>query len=294
MKISTSLVCSLLAVIAAGSFAACSSVDPVAPQIGVDPASLEDAGDACTGESNTELAAKGCTDGKNCGNVTVRDVCGVDRQVSCGNCNSAASEVCNTDTNKCECRDTRTDAEVVSAACTTAGRNCGALSANDLCGKARTGDCGTCDAASGATCGAAGVCECSTGKYACGTTCVRNCLEGCASAANACEDTKRCVAACNGVACSAANTTVCTTFLRQAGRSQVCTSVADGGTCAPFSAACGTATDCGFSAARANAVCVGGNGDAGTGECFYCGAANTNGLPCGDGRTCVAAARACQ
>jgi hypothetical protein len=292
MKISTSLVCSLVAVLAAGSFAACSSVDPVAPQIGVDPASL-DAGeeDACIGESNTELAAKGCTDGKNCGNVTVTDTCGVAREVSCGNCNSAASEVCNTQTNTCECRDTRSDSEIVSAACTAGSRNCGALTANDLCGKPRTGDCGSCDTAAGANCGGGGVCECTVGKYACGTTCVRNCLEGCATGPNSCEDTKRCVSACTSTSC-AGKTTACTAYLSATGRSEVCTAVADGGACATVVPSCTTANDCGFTNARKNAVCV--TGDGGAGECFYCGAANTNGLPCGGGQTCVAAARACQ
>jgi len=290
MKISTSLVCSLVAAIAAGSFAACSSVDPVAPQIGVDP-NFDAGQDACVGESNTELAAKGCTDGKNCGNVTVKDVCGVDRQVSCGNCNTAASEACNTDTNKCECRDTRSDAEIVGAACTTAGRNCGAFTANDLCGKARTGDCGSCNTASGASCGSGGVCECSGGQYACGTSCVRNCLEGCASAPSACEDSKRCVASCTSSTCPG-KTTSCTAFLPATGRSEVCTAVADGGACASVSVACTTAADCGFSAARKNAVCV--LRDGGAGECFYCGAPNTDQLPCGDSsKTCAISARAC-
>ena len=290
MKISISLVCSLALALAAGSFSACSSVDPIAPQIGEDPNA--DAGeDACVGESNTELAAKGCTDGKNCGNVTVKDVCDVDREVSCGNCNSAASEVCNSATNTCECLDTRSDAVVVAAACTAEGRNCGARTVNDLCGKARAGDCGTCNTGSGAACGTGGVCECTGGEYACGTSCVRNCLEGCSTGPNACEDSKRCVTSCTSSTCPG-KTTSCTAFLPATGRSSVCTAVADGGACANVVPACTTAADCGFTAARKNAVCV--IGDGGTGECFYCGAPNTGGLACGaSGTTCTSGTRAC-
>jgi hypothetical protein len=300
MKTPHHLVASLLALAAASAFAACSSVDPSPAQIGVDPATLDAGVDACVGESNTELVKKACDDaGKECGTATVKDRCGVDQTVACGSfgggCdqNSATKNFCNTATSTCECKDSRTDAEVVSAFCTASAKNCGDPGAKDRCGLARAGSCGTCDAASGAVCGAStNVCECSGGKYACGTTCVRNCLEGCSAAANACEDTKRCVTVCDGVACSAGHTAACTTFSRPTGRSQVCTDLPDGGACATFSAACTTAADCGFTASRAIAVCV--LGDAGPGECFYCGAPGTNGLPCGGVGTCVAATRTCQ
>jgi hypothetical protein len=316
MKTSHSLVASLLALTAASVFAACSSVEPTPAQIGVDPESI-DAGsdadsDACAPESPTELVKKACDDvGKECGTATITDRCGGVQNVACGSfgggCDqtSTTKNFCNAATSKCECKDSRTDAEVVRAACTAGARNCGDPGAKDNCGVTRAGSCGICDAASGATCGAAGVCGCTNAAatglaFLCENRCVRNCLESCETAPNTCGENNQCVSACSAATC-AGRADVCTTFVNSVGRSLTCTALPDGGACAPFSAPCSATPNsqgqtlgqqCGLTRPRAKAVCV--LGDAGPGECFYCGAPGTNGLPCGGGGTCIAASRACQ
>lgn len=303
MKTSFTLVSSLVAVLVGGTFAACSSIDPVAPEIGVAPETTDDAGrdaavdagadsgsdaeiDACAAETDAELATASCTGGKNCGDLTVTDGCGASRTVSCGTCGTTDAGVptaCNTQTNTCECVPD-SDADLVASECTAKNKNCGALTITDRCGATRTVACGACEGS--ATCGADNVCACSGGAYACGRGCVRNCLEGCATAPTSCEDKKRCVSACGGTTCAGRSAT-CTTFNATVGRADVCTDVVDGGACPSFSASCTTAANCGLSQPRAKAVCV-------SGQCFYCGAPGSDGLACGGTGTCNAATRSCQ
>lgn len=313
MKTSFTLVSSLVAVLSGGAFAACSSLDPSSPEIGVDPSTLIDAdaedtgpadtgpadtgpADSCAPETDDQLVAASCTGGKDCGALAVTDKCGAARTISCGVCGSDPGVACNAATNACECTG-ESDATLVASACTAVGKTCGSVAVTDRCGQSRTLACGTCDAASGATCNAAtNTCSCVQGKYTCGNACVRNCLEGCVAAPTSCEDTKLCVSTCGGTSC-AGKATECTTFSNANGRANVCKDLGVGGACASFSAACTTAANCGFTSSRATAVCI--VGGAAAGECFYCGAPGSNGLACGGTRdggvaVCNEATRICE
>ena len=292
----------LLPFAALATFAACSSVEPIAAVHG-DPPTEEvvDAGvDACVPLENSALRAEKCALGdgamRECGTLSVEDNCGAVRSVDCGQCDpdAAAANVCNAATGRCECSDSRSDLQVLADSCAAQQLTCGEVTPSDRCGKARAaGSCGSCG--DGATC-TSNKCTCATAattglKFLCGKKCVRTCLEGCEAAPIDCQGEKNtCVAACSGNCDGKA--TKCTTFQLTTGRADLCFDLPDGGSCPLFSAPCTTAQNCGFTAQRKNAVCV--IGDAGTGECFYCGAPGTNGQPCGAaGETCVAAARTC-
>jgi hypothetical protein len=107
----------------------------------------------CVAESDAALCVRL---GKNCGAVAGTDNCGEAREVaSCGACRSP--QVCGGGTvaNVCGCPG-ESDAEF----CRRLGKECGTVSALELCGVTRTTDCGSCSGVD--TCGATApnVCDC--------------------------------------------------------------------------------------------------------------------------------------
>jgi hypothetical protein len=138
----------------------------------------------CSGGSESDAAF--CTRlGRNCGQVTGLNLCGLSRTVtSCGTC--TAPNVCGGATpNVCgPCA-----AESDTAFCARLGKDCGTVSGNDNCGNARTvTSCGTCG--TGKTCGGGGVanvCGCSSGGLTCAdfpNQCVASLSDGCGGTIN--------------------------------------------------------------------------------------------------------------
>jgi hypothetical protein len=91
----------------------------------------------CTRETDAELCKRLA---KNCGSVDEPDNCGLPHSVaSCGACTSPLTCGGGGTPNECGCGETD------SAFCTRFGKNCGTVTGNDICGKARTvPSCGTC------------------------------------------------------------------------------------------------------------------------------------------------------
>jgi hypothetical protein len=105
----------------------------------------------CIPEADTALCTAA---GAQCGSLTTTDNCGTSRTVSCGTCSGGAT--CGGQhPNVCTCVP-ESDGQL----CTTAGAQCGALTAVDNCGTSRTVSCGEC--MTGGTCGAAtpNICGC--------------------------------------------------------------------------------------------------------------------------------------
>lgn len=102
---------------------------------------------------------------KNCGGVTALDNCGRSRSASCGGCTSPSSCGGAGTANVCGCIARESDAVL----CSREGKNCGATTLTDSCGKPRAASCGTCDP--NAACSAGNLCVCSPGTQQCSGGC---------------------------------------------------------------------------------------------------------------------------
>ncbi len=98
-------------------------------------------------ETDSELCARV---GFVCGALTAPDLCGQERTVSCGACPSP--KVCGGGGTAGTCGDACARPETDQEFCSRLESECGTVEAVDLCGQARTVDCGACP--SGQTCGA--------------------------------------------------------------------------------------------------------------------------------------------
>lgn len=110
-----------------------------------------DAAAPCEPESAASLCGRV---GAECGEVSTVDSCGTARTVSCGSC--AAGSFCGAGAAPNRCEACVGESNV--AFCARLGKSCGAVTASDNCGAARTATCGAC--ASNETCTALNVCEC--------------------------------------------------------------------------------------------------------------------------------------
>ncbi|MGC4117391.1 MAG: hypothetical protein QM765_23090 [Myxococcales bacterium] len=88
---------------------------------------------SCPGQTDVQFCA---ALGKDCGQVTANDACGLPRTTSCGTC--TAPKTCGA-ANVCVCVP-ESDAEF----CLAKAKNCGTVSGTDRCGAARNASCGTC------------------------------------------------------------------------------------------------------------------------------------------------------
>lgn len=196
--------------------------------------------------------------GKNCGQVTANDKCGVSRIVSCGTCSGTDTCGGGGTANVCGCSET--DA----AMCTRLSKTCGPVTANDKCGASRTVDsCGTCTGTGQACTG--GVCSCTpeTDAQMC-TRLVKNC--GTFTAYDNCGTSRTTAAPCG--TCSGANT------CGGGGTSNVCGCLpeTDAAMCLRLGKNCNTLTDtdnCGSPRTTATP----------------CGTCTGTGITCGGGGT---------
>ena len=243
----------------------------------------------CLGESDEAMCQRL---GKDCGQLTADDSCGVPRTVACGSCDAP---------NRCEDNVCVCQPESRGAFCGRLAKQCGQVNDLDQCGQPRVEDCGSCDIGACRADGTCPTCQpesreafCARTNARCGSkTAPDNCgmmrtedCGGCDQDEN-CNATNRCV--CPRPSCPQG--AECGSFTNACGQSRSCGSCTMPEVCDLASRTC----DCPYEGdqafcARTNTQC---GSKTAMDNCGMMRTVNCGTSACTDGRTCDGATNTC-